>query len=141
MRNRLTLSPSHSPVKNARRPSRLRRHWGQTRRTKPLVPVWAASIFSYSARRVALEVQEMTVLSCGRAEVSVGKVTEPYLPEHRHAELVREARWHLVGYALVAAGSLYLQSWAAVLLKCFAISRMSPNCTGSRMSTLCALAS
>ena len=28
----------------------------------------------------------------------------------------------------------------AVLLKCFAISRTSPNCTGSRISTLCALA-
>jgi fatty acid desaturase len=47
---------------------------------------------------------------------SVGKVTEPYLPEHRHAELVREARWHLVGYALVAGVSLYARSWAVVLL-------------------------
>jgi fatty acid desaturase len=47
---------------------------------------------------------------------SVGKVTEPYLPEYRHAELIREARMHLVGYALIAGVSLYAQSWAAVLL-------------------------
>lgn len=47
---------------------------------------------------------------------AVGKVTEPYLPAHRHAELVREARWHLFGYALIAGGSVYLQTWAAMLL-------------------------
>ena len=33
---------------------------------------------------------------------SVGVVTEPYLPEYRHAELIREARIHLAGYALIA---------------------------------------
>jgi fatty acid desaturase len=47
---------------------------------------------------------------------SVGKITEPYLPQFRHAELVREARFHLVGYALIAGASVYLRSWAAVLL-------------------------
>ena len=47
---------------------------------------------------------------------SVGKVTEPYLPGYRHAELVREARIHLVGYALIAGVSLYAQSWVAVVL-------------------------
>jgi fatty acid desaturase len=47
---------------------------------------------------------------------SVGKVTEPYLPEHRHAELIREARMHLCGYALIAGVSLYAQSWAVVVL-------------------------
>lgn len=47
---------------------------------------------------------------------AVGKVTEPYLPEHRHAEIIREARWHLVGYALIAGISVYALSWAAVLL-------------------------
>jgi fatty acid desaturase len=47
---------------------------------------------------------------------SVGKVTEPYLPEYRHAELVREAQTHLVGYALIAGVSLYAQSWVAVVL-------------------------
>src|SRR5215472_11538456 len=36
---------------------------------------------------------------------SVGKITEPYLPEHRHAELVREAQLHLAGYALIAGVS------------------------------------
>ena len=47
---------------------------------------------------------------------SVGRVTEPYLPEYRHAELVREARVHLVGYALIVGVSLYVGSWAAVVL-------------------------
>jgi fatty acid desaturase len=47
---------------------------------------------------------------------SSGIVTEPYLPAYRHAELIREARWHLVGYATVAAVSVLAQSWAALLL-------------------------
>jgi fatty acid desaturase len=47
---------------------------------------------------------------------SVGIVTEPYLPAKRHAELVREARLHLAGYALIAGLSLTLRSWAAVIL-------------------------
>ncbi len=47
---------------------------------------------------------------------SAGIVTEPYLPEYRHAELIREARLHLAGYTLIAGASLLWQSWAAVLL-------------------------
>jgi fatty acid desaturase len=47
---------------------------------------------------------------------SAGVVTEPYLPQFRHAELVREARVHLAGYALIAALSLLARSWAAVIL-------------------------
>jgi fatty acid desaturase len=47
---------------------------------------------------------------------SLGVVTEPYLPQYRHAELVREARVHLAGYGLIAGVSLFAQSWAAVLL-------------------------
>jgi len=47
---------------------------------------------------------------------SLGIVTEPYLPEYRYAELIREARIHLAGYALIAALSLFARSWAAVLL-------------------------
>jgi fatty acid desaturase len=47
---------------------------------------------------------------------SFGIVTEPYLPAKRHAELMREARWHLAGYALIAGLSLALHSWAAVIL-------------------------
>ena len=47
---------------------------------------------------------------------SRGVVTEPYLPVKRHDELIREARWHLAGYALVAAISLAAHSWAAVIL-------------------------
>ena len=45
-----------------------------------------------------------------------GIVTEPYLPQHRHAELVREARWHLACYALIAIVSLLARSWLAVEL-------------------------
>jgi fatty acid desaturase len=47
---------------------------------------------------------------------SAGIVTEPYLPLGRHAELVREARVSLAGYACVAGVSLWAQSCAAVLL-------------------------
>ena len=47
---------------------------------------------------------------------SAGIVTEPYLPAARHRELIREARMHLAGYLAIAAVSLALHSWAAVLL-------------------------
>jgi fatty acid desaturase len=47
---------------------------------------------------------------------SLGKITEPYLPAKRHAELIREARLHLAGYALIAGVSLTARSWAAVVL-------------------------
>jgi fatty acid desaturase len=50
------------------------------------------------------------------ARFSFGIVTEPYLPVKRHAELIREARWHLAGYALIAAVSIAARSPAAVLL-------------------------
>jgi fatty acid desaturase len=45
---------------------------------------------------------------------SAGVVREPYLPASRHAELTREARVHLAGYALIAAVSIVGRSWAAV---------------------------
>jgi fatty acid desaturase len=47
---------------------------------------------------------------------SMGKITEPYLPAKRHPELIREARLHLAGYALIAAVSLTAHSWAAAVL-------------------------
>lgn len=47
---------------------------------------------------------------------SLGIVTEPYLPAARHAGLVREARWHLAGYAAIGLGSIAAQSWAVVIL-------------------------
>jgi fatty acid desaturase len=47
---------------------------------------------------------------------SMGRVTEPYLPAARHRELIREARVHLAGYALIALISLGLRSGSAVLL-------------------------
>jgi fatty acid desaturase len=50
------------------------------------------------------------------ARFSAGIVTEPYLPGKRHAELIREARLHLAGYALIAGFSLILRTWAAVIL-------------------------
>jgi fatty acid desaturase len=45
---------------------------------------------------------------------SAGVVTEPYLPISRRAELVREARMHLAGYALLALCSAAAHSWAAI---------------------------
>ena len=50
------------------------------------------------------------------ARFSAAIVTEPYLPAYRRAELIREARVHLAGYALIAGVSLLAHSWAAVLL-------------------------
>lgn len=47
---------------------------------------------------------------------SMGRITEPYLPAKRHPELIREARLHLAGYALIAGVSLTARSWAAVIL-------------------------
>jgi fatty acid desaturase len=47
---------------------------------------------------------------------SAGCVTEPYLPARRKREFVRESRFHLAGYALIAAISVAIHSWAAVLL-------------------------
>jgi fatty acid desaturase len=53
---------------------------------------------------------------------SMGVVTEPYLPESRHPEFVREARWHLAGYGLILTASIYghnalaAQLWLAPML-------------------------
>jgi fatty acid desaturase len=47
---------------------------------------------------------------------SAGAISEPYLPAKRHAELIREARLHLAGYCAIAGISLWVQSWAAVIL-------------------------
>jgi fatty acid desaturase len=47
---------------------------------------------------------------------SFGVITEPYLPVKRHAELTREARWHLAGYVLIAGISVAAHSWAAAIL-------------------------
>jgi fatty acid desaturase len=47
---------------------------------------------------------------------SLGIVTEPYLPAKRHPELIREARWHLAGYALIAGLSVAAHSPAALIL-------------------------
>jgi fatty acid desaturase len=47
---------------------------------------------------------------------SWGIVSEPYVPAARHAELIREARVHLAGYALIAAASFALHNAAALWL-------------------------
>ncbi len=47
---------------------------------------------------------------------SFGVVTEPYLPEYRHPELIREARIHLAGYGAITALSVVAHSEAAVIL-------------------------
>lgn len=50
------------------------------------------------------------------ARFSCGIVTEPYLPEYRHAELIREARLHTAGYGIIAIASVLTHSGAALLL-------------------------
>ena len=47
---------------------------------------------------------------------SFGVVSEPYIPESRKPEVIREARWHLAGYALIALVSVLTGSWLAVQL-------------------------
>lgn len=47
---------------------------------------------------------------------SFGIVREHYIPEDRKADVIREARWHLAGYAGIALLSLAAGSWLAVQL-------------------------
>jgi fatty acid desaturase len=47
---------------------------------------------------------------------SCGLVSEPYVPTARKAGLIREARWHLAGYGLIAALSLISRSTVALEL-------------------------
>jgi len=47
---------------------------------------------------------------------SCGVVTEPYLPEGRKPGLIREARWHLAGYGLIAVVSVLAGSPIALEL-------------------------
>ncbi len=50
------------------------------------------------------------------ARFSCGIVTEPYLPESRQPALIREARWHVVGYVLIAVVSVATRSSLALEL-------------------------
>jgi fatty acid desaturase len=45
-----------------------------------------------------------------------GVVSESYIPDDRKADVIREARWHLAGYALIAVLSVAAGSWAALQL-------------------------
>jgi fatty acid desaturase len=45
---------------------------------------------------------------------AAGVVTEPYIPTSRKPTMVREARWHLAGYALIGAVSVLGHSWLAL---------------------------
>ncbi len=45
-----------------------------------------------------------------------GIVLEPYIRPDQHATVIREARWHVAGYAAMLLLSLVFQSWAAVML-------------------------
>jgi fatty acid desaturase len=46
---------------------------------------------------------------------AAGIVREPYIPADKHGVVIREARWLLAGYALIAAVFIALQTWAAVI--------------------------
>lgn len=46
---------------------------------------------------------------------AAGRVDEPYIKPASHALVIREARLHLAGYAVIAVVSLATGSWAAVL--------------------------
>ncbi len=45
-----------------------------------------------------------------------GIVREPYIPQSRKADVIREGRWHLFGYAAIAVVSLATKNWLAVEL-------------------------
>jgi fatty acid desaturase len=47
---------------------------------------------------------------------SCGVVMEPYIAAARRGALAREARWHATGYIVIVILSLWLRSWAALLL-------------------------
>lgn len=49
------------------------------------------------------------------ARLARGIVVEPYIPAGRRADVIREARFHVAGYAAIAAVSVAAGSWAAVL--------------------------
>ncbi len=51
--------------------------------------------------------------ACGKAPANK---SEYYLTEQQKKTVIAEARWHLAGYALIAAVSIVLQSWPAVIL-------------------------
>jgi fatty acid desaturase len=57
---------------------------------------------------------------------SFGAVTEPYIPDGRKADVIREARCHLAGYALIALLSMVVGSWAAVQLWLLPMLAMKP---------------
>ena len=48
-------------------------------------------------------------------EHAFGHAPEPFLKERERVVVIREARLYLLGYAVVAALSVYFQSWAALL--------------------------
>ena len=47
---------------------------------------------------------------------ALGRVSEPYVVGDDRGRVIREARWHVAGYAAIAAASVWAHSWAAVLL-------------------------
>ncbi|HEX4768212.1 MAG TPA: fatty acid desaturase [Lichenihabitans sp.] len=57
---------------------------------------------------------------------SLGIVSETYIPASRHAEVIREARWHLAGYAAVALVSVATGSWLAAKLWLLPMLAMKP---------------
>jgi len=57
---------------------------------------------------------------------ALGVVTESYVPAGRRPEMVREARWHLAGYALIGALSLACRSSLALQLWLLPMLLMKP---------------
>lgn len=57
---------------------------------------------------------------------SCGVVTEPYLPAGRKPDLIREARWHLAGYGMIAAVSVIARSTLALELWLLPMLLMKP---------------
>jgi fatty acid desaturase len=55
-----------------------------------------------------------------------GIVSEPYIPDVRKGDVIREARWHLAGYALIALLSVVTGSWAAMQLWLLPMLAMKP---------------
>ena len=69
---------------------------------------------TYLLRLVGLEYWWANLSAIGF--YALGRVSEPYVVGDDRGRVIREARWHVLGYAAIAGLAIGLRSWAPVLL-------------------------
>jgi len=72
------------------------------------------TLSSYLLRLVGLEYWWANLSAIGL--YALGRVSEPYVVGDDRGRVIRETRWHLLGYALVAGAAIGLRSAAPLLL-------------------------